>query len=163
MAQGSQPAAPSPSSWMMLAEAAPSPDRLAKKPLSRGKATCRRARQANTPWSAFLSSSPMFLCWHGFPWLDKSLQTSSLAFYMSVSSLRYHLRQTTLFPIAALSRAWAAVPQHAEEPDNTCSIAQQPWQWAQLALGIVLVGCNRAGRGLQKKPERHFCLNGVPL
>lgn len=71
--------------------------------------------------------------WHGFPWLDKSLQTSSLAFYMSMSSLRYHLRQTTLLPITALSRARAAVLQHAREPADTCLIpaVEQPWQSVQ--------------------------------
>lgn len=43
-----------------------------------------------------------------------------------MSSLRYHLRQTTQFPITALSRARAAVLQHAKEPAGTCLIPQQP-------------------------------------
>lgn len=89
--------------------------------------------------------------WHGFLWLDKSLQKSSLAFYTSVSSLRYHLRQTTLFPITALPNAWAAVPQHAEEPAGTCPIREQPWRWVR--------DLSRAAgwRGLPGAPSEASC------
>lgn len=52
-----------------------------------------------------------------------------------MSSLRYHLRQTTLFPITTLSSARAAVPQHAEEPDNTCFLSEQPLRWARDLCG----------------------------
>lgn len=58
--------------------------------------------------------------WQGFPWLDKSVQTSSLAFHVSVSGLRSHLGQAVLLPIAALSSAGAAVLQHAERPGRAC-------------------------------------------
>lgn len=107
------------------------PHQSAKKSESRGKGDPQARPASKRTIVCLFKIFPSVSPWHGFPWLNKSLQTPSLALHTSVWRQGSHRRRQRCSP-SLPAKCSATLLQHTA--GRACSGSHEPHQWAVWGL-----------------------------